>query len=492
MATEWTSLTLSNGSTGPSAEAVFVGGAPREYRGSENASARARDALATVNLGGRAGEVLCLAQPDGGQDLLVLIVGQDGALDRDAWLAAGGHLFAAMQAHKIDAVRLPASERLGGADSLHALLQGAFAHSYRLKGGRQTDTKSASGGTIVVDEADLAFAERVAKASMAVNRARAWVDQPANLLMPPVFAHEAEAALGSLGAAVRIYGPAELQQMGAGLLVAVGRGSEFGAHLFVAEWRGDPDRETWDAVLVGKGLTFDAGGLNLKARPIIAKMKLDMGGGAAVLAALEMAIVRESKANIVAIVPMTENNIDALGYRPGDVLRSLSGLTVAVADTDAEGRLALADAMTFGLREYRPEWLIDIATLTGQVVGTLHEEFAALFTSDELLASSLLEAGDRSGDRLWRLPLDKSQDYLVESEQADVSNLGAPGLFGNGGGSPVAGAKFLEKFAGGTRWAHIDMAGTVIASRATPGRGKGATGYGARLLDRWISTIEAG
>jgi leucyl aminopeptidase len=219
-------------------------------------------------------------------------------------------------------------------------------------------------------------------------------------------------------------------------------------------------------------------------------MKLDMAGGAAVLGALELAITRKAKANVAVIVAMSENNIDALSFRPGDVLQSLSGLTVEIADTDAEGRLALADAMAYGVREYAPSWLIDVATLTGQIVGTLHEEFAGLFASDDMLARALLDAGEETGDRLWRLPLDKSHDYLVESEQADIVNLGPAGLFGNGFGSPIAGAKFLERFTQGTKWAHIDMAGTAVASRATSSRSKGATGYGVRLLDRWLSSIE--
>jgi leucyl aminopeptidase len=280
--------------------------------------------------------------------------------------------------------------------------------------------------------------------------------------------------------------------LGAGALLAVARGSEHGARLVIVEWHGAPSRDRWDAVMVGKGLTFDGGGLNLKGHPFISKMKMDMAGGASVLCALELAIARQARANVVAIVPMAENAVDALAYHPGDVVTSLSGLTIEVADTDFEGRLVLADAITYSLRNYRPKWLVDIATLTGVVGRILHEEFAALYASDDELAQELVAAGEAVGERLWRMPLDSSQDYLVESEIADVCNVGAGGLFGLAMASPTAGAKFLEKFAPDTAWAHLDITGVCWSTRRTAKGGKGPTGYGVRMLDRWLMAVEAG
>lgn len=490
MPTEWTSVTVSTTPAISYSKIVFASGEPVTFWGDQSQVMRATVTESTIGLGYAPGQVAELKPASGEEGLLILRVGKLTPADQAAWLAAGGHLFEAMKSFKIDNILLPPAETFGGSEALFALLSGALSHSYRHKTLRNIEQDHHWLKAIIVDPSDHAISEDAVRASAAVNRARAWVDQPANLLTPPVFASEAEAALGRLGANVWTIGPADLERIGARLLAAIGRGSEFGAQMFIAEWRGDPDREGWDAVLVGKGLTFDAGGLNLKARPIISKMKLDMAGGAAVLGALELAITRKARVNVAVIVAMSENNIDALSFRPGDVLQSLSGLSVEVADTDAEGRLALADAMTYGVRKYAPSWLIDVATLTGQIVGTLHEEFAGLFASDDMLARALLDAGEETGDRLWRLPLDKSHDYLVESEQADIVNLGPAGLFGNGFGSPIAGAKFLERFTQGTKWAHIDMAGTAVASRATSSRGKGATGYGVRLLDRWLSSIE--
>jgi leucyl aminopeptidase len=261
--------------------------------------------------------------------------------------------------------------------------------------------------------------------------------------------------------------------------------------MVAAEWRGDPDREGWDVALVGRGLTFDGGGLNLKSRPIIEKMKFDMSGGAAVLGALQLAASRQSRCNAVALVPMVENVIDALAYRPGDVITSMAGLTIEVTDTDAEGRLVLADALPYGLRTYDPNFIIDIATLTGAITSVLHEEFAVCYATDDALARDLTNAGEAVGERLWRLPLDSSQDYLVDSEVADVANVGAPGFLQLGRGSPTAGAKFLQRFVPKTPWAHNDIAGTTWASRRSAMSGKGATGFGVRLIDCWLSDMES-
>jgi leucyl aminopeptidase len=187
---------------------------------------------------------------------------------------------------------------------------------------------------------------------------------------------------------------------------------------------------------------------------------------------------------------MSENQIDALSYRPGDILTSMAGLTIEVGNTDCEGRLVLADAMTWGIRNYQPTWTIDVATLTGMAGAVLSEEYAAFYASDDQLASDLVEAGLATGEWLWRFPYHESQAYIVESEVADVSNIGTPGYLGMGWGSPLAGALFLEKFREGTRWAHIDIEGTVWATRRRALGGKGGTGFGALLLDHWLRSIE--
>lgn len=321
----------------------------------------------------------------------------------------------------------------------------------------------------------------------AVNWARALVDAPANLLTPQAFAQEAR-SLVALGVKVEVLDEKALEKIGAGGLLAVGRASEHPPCMLVCRWDGRAGRDV-DLGLVGKGLTFDGGGLNLKPRPGIEKMKFDMAGAASVVGVLRVLAQRKAPVNVVAAIPLCENLIDAKAYRPGDVITSLSGLTIEVDNTDAEGRIVLADGITHLINTFKPSVLVDVATLTGAILISLHEEFAGLFTSDDALAGTIEAAAQRSGDAVWRMPLSRRQDYLVDSEIADVKNLGAPGFFGTGGGSSIAGAKFLERFVSGTRWAHLDIAGVSWATRPLPGIPKGATGYGVRLLDELAQSL---
>lgn len=423
-------------------------------------------------------------KPD--ERVLVIGVGDESVSDR--WRNAGGHLVEAMRGVNLASARLPAAAdlRIGDAGEV---LEGVLLHGFRLEQGRRDPVPGVTPLKLTIASEDGGLLEAARNRAGPVNRARAWVEQPANLLTPAVFADEAEAALSPCGINVRKLGPSKLADLGAGGILAVAAGSDNEPRLTVAEWRGAPDRDGWDAALVGKGLTFDAGGLNLKARPGINKMKFDMAGGAAVLGAIERLALRKAPVNVVAIVPMTENNIDGKAYRPGDVITSLAGLTIDVQDTDAEGRIVLADGIAYAIQNYDPAQIVDVATLTGMIMGVLHEDFAGLFTSDDELANGLLAAGNASHELLWRLPLVSSMDYLVESPSADVSNLGAPGWFGVGGGSPIAGAKFIEKFAKGRRWAHLDIAGVGWATRRSSRCGPGATGFGVALLDRWADSV---
>lgn len=477
--TSWTSIEIATGAeTVPtlvfaSGETLFAPDALRD---------RATSLVGSAGFDAKPGRWLDLVG-EAGERLIVIGVAGDGDVDR--WRSAGGHVVDAIRALQLKAARLPAAAELGIGDALADLVEGVLLHGYRLDQGRRDPVPGQFASTLLIAGEDGGLVDRARRRADPVNRARAWVEQPANLLTPAVFADEAEAALAPLGVTVRQLGPAELEALGAGGILAVAAGSANEPRLTIAEWPGAPDRQGWDAAFVGKGLTFDAGGLNLKPRPGIAKMKFDMGGGAAVLGAIERLALRKAPVNIVAIVPMCENNIDGKSYRPGDVITSLSGLTIDVQDTDAEGRIVLADGVTYAITEYDPGVIVDVATLTGMIMGVLHEDFAGLFTSDDALAASLTEAGAAVHEPLWRLPLVASMDYLVESPVADVSNLGAPGWFGMGTGSPVAGAKFIEKFAKDRRWAHLDIAGTGWASRRSSRCGPGATGFGVALLDRW-------
>ncbi|SEL06339.1 leucyl aminopeptidase [Sphingomonas palmae] len=424
-----------------------------------------------------------------GEARIVIVSVETAQAPRDRWLAAGGRLVDAMRALRISAVRLPKGEHLGDPSAIKWLFLGALLHGYRLHQERAAVEGAFRPTSLVITGDDQAAADEAIRVATAINRARAWTEQPANLLTPAVFAQEAASALERYGVTVTTLGAAELEQIGMGGLLAVGRSSEHEPKLVVAEWRGASERTGWDAALVGKGVTFDGGGLNIKTRPIIEKMKFDMGGAAAVLGALELAASRKAPVNVVAIVPMAENVIDGRAMRPGDVIRMMSGLTVEIGNTDAEGRLLLADGVTYAINHYQPRNVVDVATLTGMITGVLHEEYAGLYASDDGLADALLHAGNATSELLWRMPLVATQDYLVESSVADLANVGASGFLGLGYGSPAAGAKFIERFARGTAWAHIDIAGTAWATRRTPRSQPGATGYGVALLDAWLDGL---
>ena len=425
----------------------------------------------------------------GPQRSLVLGLGTSQPGEPCRWIAVGGSLVDAMQALRLPSVQLPSAAGIGSEERLEQLVLGALLHSFRSEHRRARSKADVEPLALVIDAADIWLAERAQRVANVVNRTRAWVERPANLLTPPVFAAECR-LLEPSGVRVRTLDTKELERLGAGGIIAVGRGAEHGPNLVVAEWRGNTTIDAWDAVLVGKGLTYDGGGLNLKSAPVIEKMKFDMAGAAAALGAVELAAARKAKCNVVAVVPLVENAIDALAYRPGDVITSLSGLTIEVINTDAEGRIVVADALTYGLTNYQPRFIVDVATLTGAMTSILHEEFAGCYATDDQLADALREAGEMTGERIWRLPLDASQDYLVDSTVADVANIGAGGFLGLGGKSPTAGAKFLQRFVGSARWAHLDIAGTAMSSRRTSLSGKGATGFGVRLLDTWLSRLE--
>ncbi|HVT34135.1 MAG TPA: leucyl aminopeptidase [Nevskiaceae bacterium] len=409
------------------------------------------------------------------------------------WESAGAAVIDAMRSLKIARAALsgdlvPAA--IDAAAAARGFAIGATLASYRCVAYRRQPPKDHFNvESLALSAADWKAGMRGRELGDAVNWARALVDAPANLLHPQTFAAEI-ASLKSFGIEVEVLDLKALERIGAGGLLAVGRGSVHPPCMVICRWQGRSSKEN-DLGLVGKGLTFDAGGLNIKMPPGIGKMKFDMGGAAAVVGALRVMAQRKAPVNVVAALPLCENLIDADSYRPGDVITSLSGLTIEVDNTDAEGRIVLADGISHLINKFRPRLLVDVATLTGSIMASLHEEYAGLFSTDEALAAALGEAGASQGEDLWRMPLSKKQDYIVDSEIADVKNLGAPGFFGTSAGSAIAGAKFLERFAAGTRWAHLDIAGTVWITRPKPGIPKGATGFGVRLLDALADRLPA-
>jgi leucyl aminopeptidase len=329
------------------------------------------------------------------------------------------------------------------------------------------------------DAAALAEGVRVGEVvARAENLARTLQSRPGNVATPSHLAAEAGRVAAERGLAVTVFDEARLAEEGMHAILAVSQGSDQEARLIVLEYKGAEDGEP-PLVLVGKGLTFDAGGISIKPAPGMEDMKYDMSGGAAVIAALQAVAELGVKANVVGIVPSSENLLNGKAIKPGDIIRTLAGKTVEVINTDAEGRLILADALAWGT-QLKPAAVVDCATLTGAVVISLGRHAAAVMSNDEALSEELRAAGTRSGERCWPLPLWPEYTKQLESESADLMNVG-----GREGGSITA-ACFLKEFVGDVPWAHLDIAGTAYGDGKLPYQRKGGYGFPTRLLVEWV------
>jgi leucyl aminopeptidase len=328
--------------------------------------------------------------------------------------------------------------------------------------------------------------EREAALAKGVEFTRKLVTEPANLLYPATFVTACEEAFAGTGAELTVLGEAEMAELGMGALLGVGLGSERESKLLAIRWNGGAAGEK-PTVFIGKGVTFDTGGISLKPGPGMEDMKWDMGGAGAVAGAMLALVTRKAKANIIGVVGLVENMPDGKAQRPGDVVTSMSGQTIEVLNTDAEGRLVLCDVIHWAQEEYDPARMVDLATLTGAMIISLGNEYGGMFANDDTLAAQLDTAGKASGDKLWRMPLGTNYDKLIDSPIADMKNIG-PREAGS-----ITAAQFLQRFVrNGTPWAHLDIAGMVWSNKPGHSWEKGATGYGVRLLDRFVRDVLEG
>jgi len=306
---------------------------------------------------------------------------------------------------------------------------------------------------------------------------RDLVSEPANVLYPDSFAERCR-ELESLGVEVKVLGEKEMKKLGMGSLLGVGQGSVRESKLVVMQWSGAA-RTKKPICFVGKGVCFDTGGISIKPAQGMEDMKWDMGGAGAVTGAMAAIAGRKAKANVVGVIGLVENMPDGAAQRPGDVVTSMSGQTIEVLNTDAEGRLVLADALWYAQETFKPTHIVDLATLTGAILVALAHEYAGLFSNDDALSKALSEAGAEAGEKLWPMPLDKTHDDAIKSDIADMKNIG-----GRWAGSSTA-AAFLKRFIkpGGAEWAHLDIAGVAWTEKDGPTCPKGGTGFGVRLLD---------
>ena len=308
--------------------------------------------------------------------------------------------------------------------------------------------------------------------------ARDLVFEPANVLHPAHFAERCK-GLSACGLKVKILDEKAMKKEGMNLLLSVGQGSTKASRMVIMHWDGGRKGEK-PLALVGKGVCFDSGGISIKPAGGMEDMKWDMGGAAAVTGAMRAIAGRKLKRNVVGLIGLVENMPDGDASRPGDVVRSMSGQTVEIINTDAEGRLVLADVLTYTLRHFKPAKMVNLATLTGAIIVALGKGHAGLFSNNDALADAIMSAGAQTGEKAWRLPLGDEYDALLKSHIADMKNIG-----GRWAGSITA-ACFLERFVGNTPWAHIDIAGMAWSEKSKPTVPVGGTGYGVRLLTRLI------
>lgn len=449
-------------------------------------------ALATARFSGQPGQVVELL---GSADMpRVLAIGA-GPLDRmeplavERWAANAVRRLLTSGAERL--ALLP--EPLGGVTAAEAAARaamGARLGGYRFDRYRtrlKPEQKQTLNEIQVITEGPAAAQSRFEKEEPAVSGAlwaRDLVSEPPNVLHPEEFARRI-AELESLGVEVEILGEAELEKMGAGSILAVGRGSARQTQLVSLSWRGARSRAAQPVCFVGKGVTFDTGGISLKPGASMDEMKGDMAGAAAVVAAMKAVAARKARANVCAVVGLVENMPDGQATRPGDIVTSLSGQTIEILNTDAEGRLLLADAVWHAQEKFHPLAMIDLATLTGAVIVSLGHEYAGMFCNDDALAHALTQAGQLEGEPVWRLPLGPAYDRMIDSPNADMKNITGKPAAGS-----IIGAQFIQRFIKpGLAWAHIDIAGAAWkpGPYEDPLSPAWATGYGVRLLNRLIA-----
>ena len=309
---------------------------------------------------------------------------------------------------------------------------------------------------------------------------RDLVSEPGNVLHPDEYAKRLN-SLRKIGLKINIYDEKKLKKLGMNTLLGVGQGSIRGSYLVTMEWNGLKNKSK-PLAFVGKGVCFDTGGISLKPAKFMEDMTYDMAGSAVVVGLMKSLALRKAKINAVGVVGLVENMPGGNALRPGDILKSYSGKTVEVLNTDAEGRLVLADALTYTEEKFKPKFIIDLATLTGAIIVALGSEYAGLFSNDDKLSKQLIDAGEDVDEKVWRMPLNKNFDKLINSKNADMQNINYIG----GAGSTTA-AQFLQRFIlNKTPWAHLDIAGMAFSKYGGALNSGGATGYGVRLLNRLI------
>jgi len=449
-------------------------------------------ALQAAGFKGRKGQSATIWAPGAELTKIVAIgLGKASELSPEAAEAAGAALLPAISTEReatVSAEHLPPA--LAAALAMGAALRAYRFDRYRTKEKEEDKPKLERLAIAAADPAGAkaAWAPQRAVAE-GVYLARDLVSEPPNVLNPAEMAERCK-ALEPLGVEVEILGPKEMRKLGFGALLGVAQGSQNEPRMVVMHWRGasggakskkSGNSAAKPLAFIGKGVTFDTGGISIKPAGGMEDMKWDMAGAGTVVGLMAALAGRKAKADVVGLVGLVENMPSGTAQRPGDVVKSYSGQTIEVINTDAEGRLVLADVMWYCQDRFDPKFMIDLATLTGAIIISLGHEHAGLFSNDEELAQRILAAGKPTGEMCWRMPLGEAYDKQIKSDIADMKNVG-----GRPGGSITA-AQFIQRFVNGKPWAHLDIAGTAWATKDQGSVPKGATAFGVRLLDRLVA-----
>ncbi|MGL5838542.1 MAG: leucyl aminopeptidase [Sphingorhabdus sp.] len=443
----------------------------------------ARDTAKLARFEGNVGQsFLYFAQESGRTVRIVLVAVADD--DAGDYIRAGGEILAKVQT--CGAAKIAVHAEKLDAKAAAEIAYGATLRNWRIDKYRtklpETSKPTITGLTIVgaPAEAQADWADYVALAD-GVALTKELVSEPANIIYPESFVERCQ-HLKDLGVEITVLDEKDMAKLGMGALLGVAQGSVKPARLLAMRWDGSGGTKAKPVVFVGKGVTFDTGGISIKPAAGMEDMKWDMGGAGAVAGAMKALAGRKAKAHVVGICGLVENMPDGNAQRPGDVVTSLSGQTIEVINTDAEGRLVLCDALHWAQETYNPDTIIDLATLTGAIIISLGKEHAGLFSNSDELSEKLTAAGKATGEKLWRMPVGPAYDKLIDSPIADIKNVGP-----RDAGSITA-AQFLQRFIkDGVKWAHLDIAGTVWGDKDGPTWAKGATGFGVRLLDRFVA-----
>ncbi len=449
-------------------------------------------ALSVGRFKGRPDEQLAILAPPGIEAARILLIGlgKGDSLDAATLLAIGGRIAAALNGAGEHAAAVAVDEvagaRIGTGEMAAYLAQGARLRAYRFDKYRTREKpeqkQTLKRLTFMLDDhgaAKKAF-DPLEKIAEGVTLTRDLVSEPANVIYPVTLAERAK-KLADLGVHVEVLGEKQMKKLGMGALLGVGQGSAHESQLVIMQWRGAADSKQRPIAFVGKGITFDTGGISIKPAQGMEDMKWDMAGAGTVIGLMHALAARKAKVNVIGMVAAAENMPSGTAQRPGDIVTSLSGQTIEVINTDAEGRLVLADALWYCQEQFKPQAIVDLATLTGAVIVALGNVHGGLFSNNDTLAERLAAAGKATGELLWRLPLADAYDKQINSDAADMKNVG-----GRNGGSITA-AQFLQRFIKDTPWAHLDIAGMAWSDKDAPTVPKGATAFGVRLLERLVA-----